>query len=81
MDKLTLSGGLRFDNRSIDSKELMDGAAIKFEGFRKDFSNISASAGLSYEASDKVILKLNMARGFRAPSIPELASNGAHEGT
>jgi iron complex outermembrane receptor protein len=26
-------------------------------------------------------LKLNIARGFRAPSIPELASNGAHEGT
>ena len=26
-------------------------------------------------------MKLNLARGFRAPSIPELASNGAHEGT
>jgi len=81
LDKLTLSGGLRFDNRSIDSKELIEGAAIKFEGFRKDFSNFSASAGLSYEASDKVILKLNIARGFRAPGISELASNGAHEGT
>jgi iron complex outermembrane receptor protein len=28
-----------------------------------------------------VTLKFNLARGFRAPSIPELASNGAHEGT
>ena len=45
----------------------MDGTDIKFEGFKKDFSNVSASAGLSYEASDKVVLKLNMARGFRAP--------------
>ncbi len=26
-------------------------------------------------------LKFNLARGFRAPGIPELASNGAHEGT
>ena len=37
--------------------------------------------GASYEASKLVTLKLNLARGFRAPSIPELASNGAHEGT
>jgi iron complex outermembrane receptor protein len=28
-----------------------------------------------------VNIKFNIARGFRAPSIPELASNGAHEGT
>ncbi|MBL7738510.1 MAG: TonB-dependent receptor [Chitinophagaceae bacterium] len=81
LDKLALSGGLRFDNRSIDSKELLDGAEVKFEGFKKDFSNVSASAGLSYEVSGNVVLKLNMARGFRAPSIPELSSNGAHEGT
>jgi iron complex outermembrane receptor protein len=26
-------------------------------------------------------LKFNVARGFRAPGLPELASNGAHEGT
>jgi iron complex outermembrane receptor protein len=81
IDKLTLSGGLRFDHRSLDSKELTDGPDIKFAGFKKDFSNVSASAGLSYEASGNVVLKLNLARGFRAPSIPELASNGAHEGT
>lgn len=81
IDKLTISGGLRFDNRSLDSKELTDGSSIKFEGFKRDFTNISASAGLSYEATGNVVLKFNMARGFRAPGIPELASNGAHEGT
>lgn len=79
--KLTLSGGLRFDNRSLNSKELEADGETKFAGFKKDFSNVSGSAGLSYEASEKTTLKLNIARGFRAPSIPELASNGAHEGT
>jgi len=79
--KLTLSGGLRFDNRSLNSKELEADGETKFAGFKKDFSNVSGSAGLSYEVSDKTTLKLNVARGFRAPSIPELASNGAHEGT
>ncbi|MBN8833671.1 MAG: TonB-dependent receptor [Niastella sp. SCN 39-18] len=81
MEKLTLSGGIRFDNRSINSQELQDAGVVKFEKFRKNFFNISGSAGLSYEASKAVTLKYNIARGFRAPSIPELSSNGAHEGT
>ncbi|MEO5685597.1 MAG: TonB-dependent receptor [Chitinophagaceae bacterium] len=81
IEKLTLSGGIRFDNRSIDSKELVDAGDLKFRHFNKSFSNVSGSAGGSYEASKRVTLKLNLARGFRAPSIPELASNGAHEGT
>ena len=28
-----------------------------------------------------ITLKANIARGFRSPSLAELASNGAHEGT
>ena len=81
INQLTLSGGVRFDNRSIDSKELEDGGDVKFQGFTKNFSNVSGSAGLSYEVNKTLTLKFNVARGFRAPSIPELASNGAHEGT
>ena len=80
-DKLTLSGGVRLDNRHVDSKQMLDGSNIKFAAFTKDFSNISGSAGLSYEATNDLTLKLNIARGFRAPALAELASNGAHEGT
>lgn len=79
--KLTLSGGARFDNRHINSKSFAEAGEVKFQQFTKNFSNVSGSVGLSYEASNAVTLKLNIARGFRAPSIPELASNGAHEGT
>jgi iron complex outermembrane receptor protein len=79
--KATLSGGLRLDNRSLTSKELMEGPDVKFSAFKKNFSNVSGSAGVSYAATQNFLLKLNLARGFRAPSIPELASNGAHEGT
>ena len=80
-DKLSLSGGLRFDNRHVDGKQMLDGADIKFAPFTKNFSNVSGSAGLSYEAGKELTLKLNVARGFRAPTLAELASNGAHEGT
>ncbi len=80
-EKATISGGVRFDSRNLDSKSFTEGNDIKFEAFTKSFSNFSASAGLSYSASENILLKLNIARGFRAPSIPELASNGTHEGT
>ncbi|PZR27923.1 MAG: TonB-dependent receptor [Citrobacter freundii] len=80
-DRLSLSGGLRFDTRHVNGKEMMDGADIKFAPFEKNFSNFSGSAGLSYEASKALSLKFNLARGFRAPTLAELASNGAHEGT
>lgn len=79
--KLSLSGGLRFDTRRVDGKEMSDGSDIKFTAFNKNFSNISGSAGVTYEASKDFTLKLNLARGFRAPTLAELASNGAHEGT
>jgi iron complex outermembrane receptor protein len=81
IDKTTFSGGIRFDNRSLNSKEFIEGSELKFAAFTKEFSNLSGSAGISYAATPNFILKLNLARGFRAPSIPELASNGAHEGT
>jgi len=89
-NKLTLSGGLRFDNRSMnvkalsldaDGKPVSTGGNTKFTAFDKNFSNISGSIGISYAASNMVTLKLNAARGFRAPNISELAANGVHEGT
>lgn len=89
-DKLTFSGGLRFDNRHMDVQSLMldeeekpvsSGGEVKFNKLNKNFSNVSGSAGLSYAASDMVTLKANVARGFRAPNISELGANGVHEGT
>lgn len=80
-DRFTISGGIRFDNRSINSKKLEEEDETKFEAFTRSFSNVSGSAGISYEAGKTTTLKLNIARGFRAPGIAELASNGTHEGT
>ncbi len=82
INKLTISGGARFDTRNINVKNLLDETGgIKGDAFTKSFGNFSGSAGLTYEVNKNVNLKLNIARAFRAPSIPELASNGAHEGT
>lgn len=79
--KGTLSGGIRYDNRSVKAKGFFDGTEVKFEPFTRNFSNVSGSIGVSYEPAEAVTVKANIARGFRAPTLAELASNGAHEGT
>jgi iron complex outermembrane receptor protein len=81
LNKFTISGGTRYDIRDLKTTQLMEGNEIKFPGLKQNYSNLSASAGMTFEASDALSLKLNLAKGFRAPGIPELASNGAHEGT
>lgn len=75
------SGGVRFDNRTVNGKELLEGPDVKFNAFERNYSNLSASAGFTYEFPKTVLLRFNVARGFRAPNMAELSSNGAHEGT
>jgi len=80
-NKLSFNGGVRFDNRHVSGKPMDVNNQLKFTGFSTDFSNTSGSVGLSYAASKMLTLKFNLARGYRAPNLAELASNGAHEGT
>lgn len=86
VNKFSLAGGLRFDTRNIKSETLIinhpgEPEEILFEGFNKNFNAVSGSLGLSYQASKISTIKLNLSRGFRAPNIAELSSNGIHEGT
>jgi iron complex outermembrane receptor protein len=79
--KTTLSGGIRFDHRNIYARSMEEGGVIKTNPLEKNFSNVSGSIGAAFQVSKKLNLKINIARAFRAPSIPELSSYGAHEGT
>lgn len=94
LEKLDLSGGVRFDARSIASdhllldslgKPLLDfpqpGMTVKFADFFAGYYNASGSLGAAYQFSKIFFAKLNVSRGYRAPGIAELASNGVHEGT
>ena len=80
-DKLTLSGGARYDIRKINAEEFVEGGDVKFSAFKKSFSNFSGSIGMSYKPNAYATIRTNLATGFRAPNLAELASNGAHEGT
>jgi len=81
ISNITLSGGLRYDHRSIKAENLLDGNTIKGNAFNSSFSNATGSLGIAAQLTPAINLKFNAARGFRAPSIPELASSGSHEGT
>lgn len=67
---LGFEGGLRLDNRSLDSV-----------AGERDFSNVSASAGLFLRPSAALFLGLSLARNERAPSEVELFAEGAHVAT
>ena len=53
---------------------------LQFIAFNKTFNGTSLSIGSTYQISDKISLKLNVAKGYRAPSITEIASNGLDPG-
>ena len=71
------SGGLRADVRLLHSLPL----ETRFADFSRTFPGISGSIGAVYSLGENMHLRANLSRGFRAPNLSELASNGEHEGT
>ena len=67
-DDWTLNGGLRYDNRHIDFHS-------------RNFGGVTGSIGAVWNVNEHLNLRMNMARGFRAPNMSELGSDGVHEGT
>ena len=57
------------------------GVTQQFSVLNKVFSGASGSFGATYNFSDAFLLKANIARGFRAPSIAELSANGPDPGS
>ena len=57
------------------------GAYLQFPALKLHYNGVSASIGATYTANEHTSLKLNVARGYRAPNITESASNGLDPGT
>ena len=92
-NKFSISGGLRFDNRTLHGDDLyLDSNGVKlyvpstnsvhrFTAYNSDFPGVSGSIGAAYNFTDLFYGKINLSRGFRAPNIAESGSNGIHDGT
>lgn len=76
-----LSGGARIDNRHLSTRASEWDGDRRFSTFTKDFTGITGSLGAVYNLSGDMNLRLNAARGFRAPTVSELCSDGVHEGS
>jgi iron complex outermembrane recepter protein len=83
LDKLILAAGLRLDNRTLSTQKLIEPNSnkVKFEQIHQHFNGVSGSIGMSYLAGKSSTFKFNFSNGYRAPNIPEIASNGRHEGS
>jgi len=91
--KINMMGGIRADQRWQKGDALFlnnsgvavpagtSGAIERFAGFDQKFNGFSGSLGVSYQISKSFYANVNIARGYRAPNIGELGSNGVHEGT
>ena len=67
--RLTITGGLRYDIRGLRGDTL-----------HRNFTGLSASAGITWPVTETIHLKANIARGYRSPNLTELASNGLDPG-
>ncbi len=56
------------------------GAELPFPQFKNTYRGLSASLGGSYAVGEHLVLRANIARGYRAPNIPEIGSNGLDPG-
>ena len=77
----TFNGGIRVDSRHLHSLALWDDGEERFTDFKRSFSALTGSLGAVYHLGKSINLRANMARGFRAPNLSELGSNGIHHGT
>jgi len=53
---------------------------LQFPSFNKNYYGLSGSLGFTYNLSEKLLIKANIARGYRAPNITEIGSNGLDPG-
>lgn len=80
--KNVIQAGLRWDNRKITTTEHgIIGDEGYFAAINRKFQSFNSSLGLKSSLRENIILRLNLATGFRAPNLAELTSNGVHEGS
>lgn len=79
--KLKLQTGVRYDFKTITTDAI--GEAIDTAAYRaaldKNYGSFSGSLGATYNISEELLLRANVAAAYRTPNLAELTSKGLHE--
>ncbi|MDW8019956.1 MAG: TonB-dependent receptor [Chloroherpetonaceae bacterium] len=78
-EPLIFTGGLRYDFRNMKSYPTQTQTTNQFK-VDNTYNNLTGSIGVIYNVSPSQFVKVNLARGFRSPTMPELTQNGIHGG-
>ena len=82
LEKMDIQMGVRYDTRGVVSKEAGNTQDGDFRAaINRNFNSLNLALGTRIDLTDNVVARVNLASGFRAPNLAELASNGVHEGT
>lgn len=78
--KLKLQTGVRYDNKFIVSQAIGSPELSDYRiALDKNYDSYSGSFGATYNVSEKLLFRANLAAAFRTPNLAELTSNGQHE--
>lgn len=80
-NKIKFQTGVRYDIKSISTKAI--GTPTDLATYRpainKDYGSFSGSIGATYNMTDALLFRANIASAYRTPNLAELTSNGVHE--
>jgi iron complex outermembrane recepter protein len=79
--KLKMQTGIRYDYKSITTQPvgLPTEPFTYREAIDKYYGSFSGSFGATYNVTEKLLFRANIAAAYRTPNLAELTSNGEHE--
>lgn len=89
-DQIEVNGGVRLGYFELSAPESIvygsadstsNGSVVRTPEIDKNIFNWTAAIGLQYQWTKAHLVKVNLNKSYRNPSIAELGSNGIHHGT
>ena len=80
LTKLKLQAGIRYDYKNISTQETGLPEDTEYRSaLEKNYGSFSGSMGATYNLSEFLLFRANLAAAYRTPNLAELTSNGPHE--
>jgi iron complex outermembrane receptor protein len=78
--KLKLQTGIRYDNKAITTQAIgLPETTAYRPAIDKSYNSVSGSLGATYNVTEELLFRANVAAAYRTPNLAELTSNGQHE--